>query len=302
MSHDLPSPVGFKMPLGWRTNPLWEKLSEPFDDLLAQFADWGLSHVEYSTGGCREQAERKRARSEAEACVERGLRTNLHPYMEEGEDACFYEVDDRCTEAMNCVIDTAVHAARRCDGECVIVFHPGSSELPAEAAKQDEHRTKMVERAGRYLAALEHRLKEESEPVKAVVEHQVPPGRDEALMRVGDNFEELLQLVRGTSLGLCWDTGHYLRSVDLYGQPEEPPDEMFDRTEYVHLHDVVDGADHRPVTPDSSRPGAFLRKLWQRGYTGPVTLEYHEEPILQRGGLEETMQTTLQALSQWAEA
>ncbi len=300
MSHDLPSPVGFKMPLGWRESQKWDQLSDPYNDLLAQFAAWGLSHVEFSTGGCREQSERERARSEGEACAARGLRTNLHPYMDDGEDACRYGADDRCEEAMDCVIDTAGHAARQCGEECVIVFHPGSSELPPEPSKQDERRARMLERAERYLAALEDRLKEKQELVRAVVEHQVPPGREEALMRVGDTFEELLQVVRGTGLGLCWDTGHYLRSVDVYGQAEQPPDEMFDRTEYVHLHDVVDGADHRPVTSDSTRPRLLLQELWQRGYTGPVTLEYHEEPILQRGGLEKTVRTTLDTLSAWA--
>ena len=302
MSPELPSPVGLKMPLGWRESPEWDSLSKPHDDLLQQVADWGLSHVEFSTGGCRERSERERARTEAEACAERGLATYLHPYMGNGEDPCCYDFDARCGESMHRVIDTAADVARRCGMECVVVFHPGSSELPPGADDRAEYRRKMVERAGRYLKALEDRLKREDGRVRAVVEHQVPPGRDEPLMRVGDTFEELLQVVRPTKLGICWDTGHYMRSMDVYGQPGEPPDEMFERTGYVHLHDVVDGADHRPVTAGSSGPRSFMQGLWQRGYRSPVTLEYHEKPMLERGGLEKSVRTALDALSKWAGA
>ena len=300
MMPQLPSPVGLKMPIEWRDSAQWRELAGPHRNLLDYVADAGLTHVEFSCGGCRGHEERRRIRSEASECADAGLAVYLHPYMDDPEDPCRYGRDDRAVQAMNRTIETATEVAEACSTRCIVVFHPGSASVPQGDADTVSHRRRMVERAGRYLRALERRARAEG-GVTPVVEHQVPPGDDEALMRVGDTVEELLEVISDTDLSLCWDTGHYLRAVVDRGQAETPPEEMFRRTGFVHLHDVVEGADHRPVTADSTGPAAFIKGLWERGYDGPVTLEYHEGPMLERGGLDTAVRTGLRVLSEWAQ-
>jgi sugar phosphate isomerase/epimerase len=118
-------------------------------------------------------------------------------------------------------------------------------------------------------------------------------------MRIGDTCDELLAALSGCDLGICWDTGHYMLSVERYGLREQPSDEFLGRVRAVHLHDVVDGKDHRPISPRSGRVRRFLEMLRGQGFGGTVTLEYDLDAFAAGGGVERVLTASLETLAVW---
>jgi sugar phosphate isomerase/epimerase len=132
--------------------------------------------------------------------------------------------------------------------------------------------------------------------VRPVIEHQLAAKPGERIIRIGDTYEELLRLVDGLDVGVCWDTGHYLLAVDRHGQAERPPAEFVRRVEHVHLHAVVGGVDHCVIEPGSRGLPAYLRMLAREGFSGSLTLEYSAAAILAGGSYEAAVDRSLGAL------
>ncbi len=102
------------------------------------------------------------------------------------------------------------------------------------------------------------------------------PSRRIAVENLSYPFEFVDELLERHDLGVCFDVGHLLLRG---GDPAAFVRRYADRLVHVHLHDVVDGLDHRPL----GEPAGTLdvRGLWQAleeaGYQGLVTLEVFED-------------------------
>jgi len=295
------SPVGFKLPLGWRDDPAWGEISRAVGGILPYLAQRGFSYVEYSASDFGVLQEVRAVREAAAACADLGLRLALHPYLEPAVNAARYSRGPQCRRAIDRVMHEAHVAADTVGQRVVVVFHPAASVLGPGDTDSAAVRKELMEQSRLFLAELAMWVRSLAPGVLVVVEHQVPPYPGESVVRIGETYVELLEAVRGTDLPLCWDTGHYLLSVDVHGQPAEPSDEFVRRVAHVHLHDVVEGDDHRPITPDSHRVAGYMRTLWNSGFDGGITLEHGLETIRNAQGLERIVEESLDLLGSWAE-
>ncbi|MFW6189715.1 MAG: sugar phosphate isomerase/epimerase family protein [Planctomycetota bacterium] len=296
----IPWHLGLSLPLGWRRQRAQGSLPGMEGDPYEFLAGLGFGYVEFGVGPFAEPSERELLNAEAPRCRQAGLRVALHPYLGGDHNCAHYGESAAAAEALESILAAASDAAER-TGEAVTVnLHPAEAQYDPAQMEPAAFRRRLLERSRAFFREIECRLEHSHPQVRVVVEHQVPPGPDENIIRIGDTFPELLRVVERASLPLCWDTGHYLLAVERHGQAAEPPLEFIERVAHVHLHDVVEGRDHRPVTPDSKWPRRYLRMLRRCGFRGGVTLEYAAEAIRQGGGPEPVLRRSVGVLQVWA--
>ena len=292
--------IGVKLPLGWRTDAVWQGLARPADNLFADLRSAGAGHVEYATSSAGDPATERLTEEEIAACAEAGLTVGFHPYFRPEDDPAHFEQSASCRRAVDHLLELAQRAAEARGDEAFIVFHPAAAFFDPAETTNLPFRVPLL-RASKLFAEYLERAREGIAPrVRVYVEHQSPTYPRDNLVRTGEYYEELLDAVRDTGLPLCWDTGHYLCAVRLWAQPEEPSDEFVRRVGHVHLHDVRDERDHLPIRPDSDRVRGYMRRLWENGFRGTVTLEYSEEGLEQGGGLRNALLRGAECLSRWA--
>ncbi len=290
---------GFKLSLDWRDQEARGPLP-PFQGNLYEFLRRrGFRHFEFGVGACTDRAETGLLQREAAACRAQGLTVCLHPYLSGAQNPAAFGRSGQVSTAMAAILEAAGHVAAICDAPVAVVLHPAESSFDRRGADTADLRRRLFERSQLFLAELERRAAQSGGAIRAVVEHQVPPAPGEDVIRIGDTYAELLDVVSRTGLGLCWDTGHYLLSVRRHGQAERPSEEFLRRVVHVHLHDVIEGEDHRIIAADSARVGRYVGMLCERGFAGGVTLEYSPRAIWSAGGIARAIDRSVEALSAW---
>jgi len=232
--------LGFKLPLGWRGDPRWDGT---YDSLKSSRFDY----VEFGVGTCA-KAERELIGREATRCRAHGLGVSLHPYLGGQANAAHFGQAAEADAVLDNVATASAEVADITGRPVWLVLHPPTCDHPPGLEDVAALRSRLVKRSRVYFAEVLRRTSERGLPVNPVAEHQLPTAPGEPLIRIGDSCAELLDATAGVPVGLCWDTGHYVLGVERRGQAEPPPDEFVRRIEYVHLHDVIEGQDHRPVT------------------------------------------------------
>jgi sugar phosphate isomerase/epimerase len=288
MGHRFRSSLGFKLPLGWREQQAQGLLPGFEGDVYGHLGECGFDYVEFGFGltlGDNAAVEVLLA-DEAAACAEQGLAVAIHPGPGEEENATAAwfgpSVDEQ--PGVEPVLRAAHVAAEASGDEVVTVLHAAQRVYDPERDDVQELRDEVVRRSRLFFAALERAVDRTEQVVRPVAEHQLPPDPDEPLIRVGDTWRELLKVLADCELGACWDTGHYILGVQRYGQEPEPPGRFLRRVTHVHLHDVVEGRDHRPVGLHSARPIRYLDLLSGCGFAGGITLEYSADGVVAAGG------------------
>ncbi|MFO8009025.1 MAG: TIM barrel protein [Candidatus Brocadiia bacterium] len=300
-----PPQLGMKVPLDWRERRRRGQFPRVEGGPYALLARLGFGYVEFPVGVelSGEQPAAAPLEREARACREHGLGVALHPgpgALDNALASWFGPTAD-CQPAVEPVVDVCAAAARVTGGVVPVVLHPAQLGCRPAAVDEEALREELVRRSGLFFAALERTVREVEPRLRPVAEHQVPPTPEEGIIRIGDTCDELLSVVAGCGIGLCWDTGHYILAVERYGQAAVPPAKFLRRTAHVHLHDVVEGRDHRVISPGSERLREFMRLLRERGFDGWVTLEYTENAIAEAGGPQAALGRTLDALRRWSE-
>jgi sugar phosphate isomerase/epimerase len=305
----LPFPLGYKLQLGWREQrrrgelpPVQSGAPPDRDDAQALYRclrDAGFAHVEFSVGSCRSPAERDRLSRETAACREAGLGVCLHPYLGEDENPAAFGRREASGEAIRSVVEACRGVGALTGRPVGLVVHPAELRHSGRRDGLAELRAELRRRSREFLGELARRAAACGQDVRPFAEHQVPPSPEEPVIRVGDTYEELLRAVEGLGLDLCWDTGHYMLSVARHGQAERPPAEFVRRVGYVHLHDVVAGADHRLISPGSARLRDYVAMLMGAGFSGGVTLEYSAEAMREAGSFEAVVGRSLESLAAW---
>jgi len=102
------------------------------------------------------------------------------------------------------------------------------------------------------------------------------PSRRIAVENLNYPFEFVDELLERHDLGVCFDVGHLLLR---HGSPQAFVRRYADRLAHVHLHDVVDGLDHRALGDPAGTldVSALWQALTQIDYQGLVTLEVFED-------------------------
>jgi sugar phosphate isomerase/epimerase len=215
--------IGCKLPLGWQSADDWPDLARRAN-FLSHLGEMGFDYVEFGVGSLESADERHRLQEQAGACGEAGLGMALHPYMGGRAKIAGFERGPQCRRALGRLLEAAAEATEQVPGTVTLVFHPAEDDYDPAARPLPEVRSELLRTSRLFARELENRISALDRGVLAALEHQVPPAPGENLVRTGDTAEELLQVVEGTDLPLCWDTGHYLLSMDRHGQPARPPE------------------------------------------------------------------------------
>jgi len=295
-----PRALGFKLHLDWRERQARGELPGLDCDLYEFLRHSGLHFVEFETGSCLTEDEGKWLRREAVACRDAGLSVVLHPYLGGHHNCAHFGRTTASARALEAVLVAGSTAAELSGAPVLINLHPAEIQYDPSKADPAALRADLLCRSRLFFQEMERRLAASHPGVRVVAEHQMPPARGEPTIRVGDTCAELLEAVAGTTLGLCWDTGHHMLSVERHGQPDEPPKEFVHRVRHVHLHDMVSGRDHRLVGPRSERVRGYMELLQRRGFAGSITLEYALDAILAGGGFEQVARQAAVLLAGWA--
>ncbi len=291
---------GFKLSLDWREQQGLGVLP-PFEgDLYAFLREAGFAYLEFGMGACVDERELALLRREAALCREGGLGVALHPYLSGAHNPASFGERPEALSAVESVLGAGSAVAAICGVRVPVVLHPAACSYEGDEQHAAAFRGELLRRSRLFFAEMERRARTAHASVEPVAEHQVPPAPGERVMRIGDTYRELLEVVGVGGLGICWDTGHYLLSVERHGQSERPSDDFLRLVRRVHLHDVVDGQDHRVVSAGSHRLRDYMRLLQERGFSGGTTLEYSAWAIRSAGGLKRAVEKSVAAIAAWA--
>lgn len=212
-----PFSLGFKLALDWREQQQRGELPPMKGDLYGFLRGQGFDYFEFSVGACQDASELPLLQREAAECRRAGLAAWLHPYLSPPHNPAFFGERAEALSALESVLAAAAEAAVHSGRPAGIVLHPAELSYGGRSEGLASLRHVLLGRSRLFFAAVEERLVRGRSPVRVVVEHQVPPAPGEPVIRIGDTYAELLQVVADVTLGLCWDTGHYLLSVQRRG-------------------------------------------------------------------------------------
>jgi sugar phosphate isomerase/epimerase len=299
----LPFSLGLKLPLGWRDAVARGVLPAVSSDPYGLLATLGFGHVEFGTALALGQEESPTAlvRAESAECCARGLAVALHLGPTGGEElaAAWFRGPGLPETAARTVARVAAAAAEASGGPVPVVMHPAQLALPPEAGSEESARARLAAASGAFFALAAGHAGCSGAEVRVVAEHQLPPDPGEPLLRVGDRPGELVELADAGGVGICWDTGHWLLAAARYGGALTPGADYLRRVAHVHLHDVVEGRDHRPVARGSGVLREFVGLLVERRFSGGVTLEYAPDVFMGGADIRALLQGSVEALVEW---
>jgi sugar phosphate isomerase/epimerase len=226
-------------------------------------------------------------------CVDAGLQVTMHPYSEGSifNLAYFCESDDNpCRLLHERFFTLAAEAAQRQQSPTLLNIH-GAAGTAAES------RTHLVERSIAFFTWARDWCGRNAPDVSVTVELQIRPNPDEPRQRIGDRYDELLEVAMQSDVRICWDFGHAYWNAHNYGCPIEPPTAMLRRIGHVHCHDVKKD-DHQPLLYDAVPWRRFIKLLIDHGFDERIILEVPTASFLDAGGIE-TVTASLQALRAW---
>jgi sugar phosphate isomerase/epimerase len=207
-----------------------------------------------------------------------GLWVSVHPYLWNLGLEAFTEPTHAA--GLAAVFDLAEEVSGITGHVVPLIFHGGHVRM----TPHDVEYSMAMARSREYFAwaATELRIRPH---VMAVSEAQLPfaPG-EELRHRIGQTYEECIETVRGTGLGLCWDFGHTYLGARFGRHATEPPPEFLRLVRHVHAHDVIekDGGvldDHRPLGTGIAPWRENLRRLAAVNYRGGILLEIDLVPF-----------------------
>jgi sugar phosphate isomerase/epimerase len=135
--------------------------------------------------------------------------------------------------------------------------------------------------------------------VQVVAELQFSPDAEEDMLRIGDTYDELLELAMRCEIPTCWDFGHAYFNTQRLGVPLYPPEALLERIGHVHCHDVCH-MDHCPLIYDTVPWKDFIRLLIEKDFDETIIIEVPPSAFLAAGGLE-SVNRSIEALTNWIE-
>lgn len=114
------------------------------------------------------------------------------------------------------------------------------------------------------------------ESLAELLERTGVPARQIAVENLNYPFEVLDGVLERRDLGVCFDVGHLLARG---GDPAAFVQRYAARLTHIHLHDVIDDLDHRPLGDPAGTLdlAALWRALDEAKYRGLITLEVFDE-------------------------
>ena len=103
-------------------------------------------------------------------------------------------------------------------------------------------------------------------------------------------------------LGVCFDMGHRLSSLNKFGEDSDPADDSFySLVRHTHIHSLYKGVTHLPLTVGKSALDENLSALARNGYRGVLNLEVNlgrfDEPFDAKESFEGSVRILKEAAS-----
>ncbi|MCU0916473.1 MAG: sugar phosphate isomerase/epimerase [Planctomycetes bacterium] len=226
-------------------------------------------------------------------CVDAGLKVSLHPYSEGTIFNVAYfspRQDNPCRQLHERFLVLAAEAAHRQQYPTVVNIH-------GAAGTDKDPRRQLLDRTIAFFTWAGQWCRQNAPDVSVTVELQISPNTDEPRQRIGDKYEELLEIAPAGDVGVCWDFGHAYWNTRRYGWPLHPPEALLPHIRHVHCHDVHGGEDHQPLVYGLVPWREFLRLLRDHGFDGRVILEVPPTEFPKAGGLQSLLDS-IQALKE----
>jgi sugar phosphate isomerase/epimerase len=258
---------------------LWFDTFGDSREFFGRIREFGVDFVEFPMS---EHTDHLLLRAAGDAAAEQGLACSIHPYFHE-ELAPEAFTTRRSAQGLRRLLKLAQQLGDQSQQQVTLVFHGGLARYKPHYRTLDEART-----AGKaFFKWIGDIAAREYPATLPMAETQLPHDREnEGLIRLGDTYEGVLDLIDGTRSAVCWDFGHAWRSALLEKQPHKPPATLLAKIEHVHLHDarISNGIyrDHEPLDTGASPWRAYLQLLFEHGYDKRILLELPIDP--QDGG------------------
>jgi sugar phosphate isomerase/epimerase len=260
------------------------------------FFNWlvgeGFGFVELA---CGDEPRVERLLGYARAASDAGLGVSLHPYTREGSPEGFgvgpvQEVNAQFLDLAERLADIAGQPQR-------LVLHAGLAGTGPYAAEYGE----AARRAHEFFQWLDEEVSSHRKRVLPLCETAMPAEPADDFERLADTWQTVLEMVGGTQIPVCWDTGHAYLSALRGKHDEMPPPGFVQRVRHVHLHDVKQEgedaySDHHPPGQGMSPLGDYARQLAASGYEGWILFERSAHLYSDRMSLRESLADGMQML------
>ncbi len=281
--------VGIKLEIGFSRQESYHQLygNRKIPEYLAEL---GFTVMETPIGL---ETEREVLMEHVICCLKAGLEVSLHAYSENTtSNPAFFSLEENnlCRLSHQRFLSLAVEISSLQQSPTVVTIHP--------AAGGSEHsRRGLVDRSVSFFSWAHQWCCRNAPEVRLVAELQISPNPEEPLQRIGDIYDELLEIVTQSHIQACWDFGHAYLNTQRYGVQLYPPDGLLPHIGHVHCHDVHND-DHHPLVCNTVPWQDFIRLLIDRGFDGIIILEVPPSNFLDAGGIH-SLTCSLQALENW---
>ncbi|HLV31498.1 MAG TPA: TIM barrel protein [Chitinispirillaceae bacterium] len=260
---------GQKLPLKELGDEQWQKKYAEISLLGLMLREQGISFVEFPIN---EDTEAEIVYETAKTFSNEGVSVSLHPYLH--KELAPEIFDQNRYDDLERLL-TIVHQTGEITGAPVpCVFHGGLANMKPHMVPEQ----KALLCAKTFFAAIDSLTALKYSNVIPFCETQTPwSASSKGALRLGDTYKGCLELIEGTSIGICWDFGHtfrasYLKKHDLY------PDEHFlARVKHVHAHDTIllgdQHEDHFPLGSGIVPWKEYCAELARHEYNDTVLLE-----------------------------
>ncbi|MBN1509932.1 MAG: sugar phosphate isomerase/epimerase [Sedimentisphaerales bacterium] len=281
--------IGLKLDIGFSQDEVYRQLYGG-REILPLLKELGVEVVETPMGP---ELETSDLQEHIARCVDAGLKVSFHPYSEGTLfNPVFFspEEENPCRTLHERFFLLAAEAARRQRFPTVVNIH-------AAAGIRADPRQYLLKQSIAFFMWAHDWCRDNVPQVRVAVELQISPDADEPRQRIGDTYDELLEISIASDAAACWDFGHAYWNARRYGWPLHPPQALIPRIAHVHCHDVC-GDDHQPLIYDTVPWRDFLKLLILNHFDDRVILEVPPSEFLRAGGLH-TLTKSLELLRAW---
>jgi len=283
--------IGLKLDIGFSQDEVCRRL---YGDrkILAFLRELGVEVVETPVGP---EVETPDLQDHIARCVDAGLKVTLHPYSEGTIfNPGFFSLEEEnpCRTLHERFFLLAAEAARRQQFPTVVNIH-------AAAGVWADPRQYLLDQSIAFFLWAHDWCRQNVPQVSVAVELQISPDADEPRQRIGDTYDELLEISIASDAVACWDFGHAYWNARRYGWPLYPPQALIPRIGHVHCHDVC-GDDHQPLICNTVPWREFLKLLISNHFDGRAILEVPPSEFLRAGGIH-TLTASLESLRAWTQ-
>lgn len=266
---------GQKIPLMEIKEEKWQKKYAEISLLGSMLREQGISFVEFPIN---EKTEDEIILETARIFSDEGIFISLHPYFYQ---VLAPEIFDQSSSKI-CKLEKMLLTAHRVGDitkmPVTYVLHGGRANMEPYMISEQ----KAFFNAREFFATVDSLTTLKYTNVVPVCETQEPwSASSKGILRLGDTYNSCLELIEGTSVGVCWDFGHTYRAYYLRKHQMYPREHFLARVKHVHAHDTILSGDkykdHYALGTGIAPWKEYCAELARHNYNDTVLLDVPTE-------------------------